>query len=364
MIRFTESFDKYGTDVSLLSQGVWTDEGPAGASLVPNGGICDTFCYRNTSVTGRGPFVGVPNLGDQFAWGQVAFRRDVAPLNSGDDDIAFRAFDGTNQCFFRFNADGSIGFYQGPNVTLGNLLVSSAAGVYFRAIYGVFEWEVTVDPTGGTVQAWLDGVEVIPLTTGLNTWAVPNITWTSGPYTGIIIQFNGDYRIDNVIFGDGVDSGKTGFPNNARIGPAFVSGLIAEADSVAGGGFYKQWTPLSGTDHGAMVNQNPPDDDTTYNSSPAPTLNDTYTFPNIKIGSGSVFAVNAYARVKKSDEMNTREIKMMLRSGGADLIGVAQAVPATTYGYRWEVFEGPDAGATAWSVALANAAEFGQQDFA
>jgi hypothetical protein len=359
-IIFSESFDKYGTDVSLLAQGVWTDEGPAGASLVAGGGRCGTTAYRNTTITGRGPAVGLVTA-DQFTWGHVAIRIDSSPIQDGNDDIAFREAGGINQTFFVFKMDGSIEIWSGPNEVLGIRLGQSAAGVFSSGQWFSFEWEVLIDPSAGTFQAWVDGVEVIAKQTGQDTRANPSFG-TSGPYTQIIIQHNGDSRIDDVVFGNGIDSGVAGKPNNTRLGPLHVSAQLAELDSVSGGGFHKDFTPLSGADHGAMVDENPPDDDTTYNSSSAPTKEDTYSFPDIALASGDVFAVNILPMVKKSDNSNTRQIKPMLRSAGADTLGTAQAVPASQYEYRWEVFNG--IGATAWTVGLVNAAEFGLQDFA
>ena len=358
MIVFTESFDHYGTDVDLMTDGKWTSL-PAGAnnSLVAGGGRCGTVGFRNGSSVSVGPRVGLV-IGDQFSWGQVAiFREEV---NTGSVDIAFHGPGSLDaQFFFRFMTDGSIEAWQGPNTTLGNLLGQSAPAVYSANTYFVFEWEVLIDPIVGTFQAWIDGAEIIALTTGQNTQLVPAFG-VEGPYSAIEIGFAGDYRIDDGIFGDGIDSGVVGKPNNRRIGPVHLTALIGELDSVASGGFYKQFTPLSGTDHGAMIDDNPPDADTTYNFSAAAVLKDTYTFPDIKIGSGSVFAVNILPMVKKSDAMNTRQIKPMFRLSGVDTLGTLQAVPDTQYEYRWEIVEGR--GTTAWTVADLNATQFGLED--
>jgi len=355
-IVFTESFDHYGTTVALLEQGKWTDGGLVNAQLVAGGGRCGTTAYRNTSTGAVGPSAGLV-VADQFSWGQVAIRRESM---STTDGLKFQSAGGADQAFFNFMSDGSIQFRGGPVGTFHVLIASSAPAVYSMSQVFVFEWEVTISATVGTVQAWVDGVEVIARLTGLDTRA-PGSFGVPGDYTMIHTGIGFEYFIDDVLFGDGADSGVTGFPNNARIGPVHITALLAELDSVAGGGFHKDFSVLSSTDHGAMVDDNPPDDDTSYNFSPAPTQEDTYTFPDIKIGSGDVFAVNILPMVKKSDAMNVRQIKPMFRVSAADTILAAQAVPDTQYEYRWEIAEG--VGATPWSVASVNAAEFGLQDF-
>ncbi len=358
-IVFTESFDHYGTDVNLLPDGKWTTIPGGLNSLVAAGGRCGTTAYRNTASGQLGPAVGLV-IGDQFSWGHVGItRQDMA---AGIVDIDFQEPAGTSQSFFRFMTDGAIEFWQGPNVALGNQLATSAPGVYSLNNAFVFEWEVLIDAAAGTVQAWVDGLEVIALTAGLNTRATAS--GTPAAYSAIKIGFTNGYLIDDVIFGDGIDSGIAGKPNNGRIGPAHVTAVLAELDSVVGGGFHKDFSLSAGADHGANVDDNPPNADTDYNFSLITTNRDSYTFPDIKIGTGDIFAVNVLPMVKKSDTFNTRLLKPLVRSGGVTAVGVNQAVPDTQYEYRWEIFDGNPVGSVAWTVASVNAAEFGLEDFA
>lgn len=357
-IVFTESFDHYGTEVARLSAGKWTDGAPNGSIIAD--GRCGTNCYQNNSSGNIGPQVGLV-IGDQFSWGQVAVKR--ASMQAGSTDIQFQSAVGTPQFFFRFMADGSVEAWRGPNVTLGTLLGQSAPAVYSLNQYFVFEWEVTISATVGTFQAWIDGAEVIALAVGQDTQTNPAFA-TKAPYSAILFSMINSYCIDDVIAGDGINSGIAGKPNNGRIGPAHVTAALAELDSVVGGGFHKDFTVLSAADHGAMVDDNPPDDDTTYNSSLNPGNRDSYTFPDIKIGTGDVYAVNVLPMVKKSDTFNTRLIKPLVRSGGTTAVGTSQAVPDTQYEYRWQIYDGNPVGSVAWTVASVNAAEFGLEDFA
>lgn len=358
-IVFTESFDHYGSTVAFLSQGKWTD-GAGNGSLQVGSGRCGTTCYQNNSSGNIGPQVGLV-IGDQFSWGQVAIRR--FSTQSGGTDIEFQSAVGTPQFFFRFQTDGSVEAWRGPNVTLGTLLGQSAPGVYSINQWFTFEWEVTISATVGTFQAWIDGAEVIALAVGQDTQTNPAFA-TKAPYSAIKVSFINAYCIDDAIFGDGIDSGIAGKPNNARIGPAHVTAVLAELDSVVGGGFHKDFLLSTGADHGANVDDNPPNGDTDYNHSLIPTNRDSYTFPDIKIGTGDVYAVNVLPMVKKSDTFNTRLIKPLIRSGGTTAVGVSQAVPDSQYEYRWQIYDGNPVGSVAWTVASVNAAEYGLEDFA
>lgn len=358
-IVFTESFDHIGTIQTLMEQGKWTDGANVNGSITGNG-RCGTNCYRNNSSGTIGPRVGLV-IGDQFSWGQVAIFRESS--QSGGTDISFLSATNTVQFFFSFMADGSVEAWRGPNRTLGTLLGQSAPGVYSINNYFVFEWEVVISATVGTFQAWIDGAEVIALAVGQDTQTNPAFA-TKGPYSAIQTAFVNAYCIDDIIFGDGIDSGIPGKPNDGRIGPAHVTAALAELDSVIGGGFHKDFSVLAAADHGAMVDDNPPDDDTSYNFSLTPTNRDSYTFPDIKIGTGDIFAVNVLPMVKKSDTFNTRLIKPLVRSGGVTAVGVSQAVPDTQYEYRWQIYDGNPVGGVAWTVASVNAAEFGLEDFA
>lgn len=368
MLLFTESFDKYGTDVTLLDTGAWTTVETTNASLPTEGG-CGTRCYRNTTTSQQVQIeVGI-TPGSQFIWGQVRFNF-VSALR-GDNLVSFVSTTPhtSTQGFFLFAADGSIQWWSGPSTTLGTLRVASAAGLVQVGTQMVFSWEVLFDPNElniGTTQAWLDGVECIPLTSGLPNHSKNSAfdpAQTPGPVS--LFKFGGrDFCLDDILIGDGVSSGIAGKPNDVHIPPAHVTAILPELDSVAGGGTHQDWSLSAGADHGALVDDNPPDEDTTYIHSLTPGNQDTFTFPDIYIASGDVYGVNVFNRVRKDDQFNVRTIKPLIRSGGTTAAGTAQAVPDATYAYRWEVFDGNPVGSVAWTVASVNAAEFGVEDAA
>jgi len=348
-----EGFDQYGTDVTLITDGGKIIQYDVSNASIVAGGICGTNAFQDAS-TGPNGFVVAPGHASQFSWGHVDFNFNNIGL--GDEIITFRGEFGEKQSFFAISASGSLQFWQGPTFT--TKLVESATGLINNNTWTTIEWEVTIDASAGTVQAWIDGLEAIPLTVGLNTKA--GAFGTPKDYSSVKFGGPNRYQLDNLVMGDDVVSGVTGKPNDGRIGRVHLTYVEAELDSVAGGGNYKQWTPLSGTDHGAMVDESPHDSDTTYNFSAAPTLLDSYTVPNIKITSGDIFGISIIPWVKKSDALNARLIRPFYRLSGADTFGAAVAVPDTQYEQKPTIFEGN--GAAAWTVANVNALEIGVED--
>jgi len=356
MMRFCESFDKYGTEVTRLTDGgLITSVSPA-ASLLVGGGICNSTAFREDTTGPNGFTVSFPILADQFSWGHAAYYREN--IQSGSVDFSFRGPTSV-QSFFRFMSDGSIQFWQGPNVLLGNLLAQSAASQYNANTWFQFEWEVTTSDTVGTVAAWIDGNSIIPFTSALNTKAVPAFA-NAEDYTSIFVGAVQPHRNDDIVMGDGLSSGVAGKLNNQRLGPVHVSYVIGEADSVSGGGDLKQFTPSSGTDHGAMINQNPPDDDTTFNASASPINIDTYKHGGITLNNPEIYGVKVIPVVKKSDAANVRTVRPMYRLSGGNTFGNIQTVPPEQYEQKAEIFEGN--GVAEWTLANVNLMQPGLED--
>jgi hypothetical protein len=86
---------------------------------------------------------------------------------------------------------------------------------------------------------------------------------------------------------------------------------------------------------------------------------DTYGFADMVRNPASVFGVQINLNVKK-DDAGFRQVKDVVRSGGADFAGTAQAV-STSYGYKSAIRETNPATGAPWTKAGVNAAEFGME---
>jgi hypothetical protein len=125
-----------------------------------------------------------------------------------------------------------------------------------------------------------------------------------------------------------------GGANNAEagtLGDVHVEALIAQPDSVAAG-THADWTPSSGVDHGAMVDDAVPDDNATYNESSTPGNLDSYEYPSLAV-IADVRAVQSVMSVAKSLDVGSRNIRVFTRPGATDRFGAVQPVAGSSYLY-------------------------------
>jgi hypothetical protein len=127
-------------------------------------------------------------------------------------------------------------------------------------------------------------------------------------------------------------------------------------------GNYSQWTPITGTDHDAMVDDPLTiDDDSTYIFNITPGNRDSFTFPALSIPStATILGMVGWVIARKQD-VGTREVNVFSRVSGTDYDGTDQGV-SLSYGKWSELFQNNPATAAAWSQAELNAAELGVKD--
>jgi hypothetical protein len=126
---------------------------------------------------------------------------------------------------------------------------------------------------------------------------------------------------------------------------------------VPGAGTHQGWTPLTGTDHGAMVDESAPDGDTTYNTASA-AATDSYLHSALTL-TGAINGVQVNPYWRKTDA-GTCTARTIVRTGGTTYPGTTQS-PLTTYSVMPEVVERNPNTAADWLAAAVNAAEFGAE---
>jgi hypothetical protein len=100
--------------------------------------------------------------------------------------------------------------------------------------------------------------------------------------------------------------------------------------SEAGNGAHTDWTPLTGTDHGAMVDEAQQDDDTTYNSTNTNDTIDTYIMEDLPFDVGEVLGVQVVS-VARKEIAGTAFLKGLIRIDGTDFDGDHTNGLGTTY---------------------------------
>lgn len=259
-------------------------------------------------------------------------------------------FDGTTiQCYIRV-LNRTVKAYRGNGTLLG-----TASTEVSQSTWHWIEIKVVFHGTTGSIVMRVDEQVILSLT-GINT-----ITSTTAGADGWAIggQRNGALSDSNPVgvtlqqWDDLIVMDTTGTYCNDFIGDRKVSEFSPTAD-----GYYTQFTPLSGTDHFEMVNEVPPDDDTTYNSSQTVGDKDTFTFgtpltnPNTTI---AAVGCTAYARCIDG---GGHTFVGICRSSGVDGVGSVVPVPSS---YNWLeslIYVDPNTGYP-FTRSAVNAAEFG-----
>jgi hypothetical protein len=121
-------------------------------------------------------------------------------------------------------------------------------------------------------------------------------------------------------------------PRNTFLGLVKVDMIMPQTDAVQAGS-NAGLTPSTGTDHGACVDDNPPNT-TDWNSSSTVGAKDTYQYPNMNL-SGTILGIQTNLYVNKTDA-GVRSVAAVVREGSTDYPG-ANVNPLTTFSYFTEI---------------------------
>jgi hypothetical protein len=225
-------------------------------------------------------------------------------------------------------------------------LATSSSPAIVTASWQYVELKTVIHDTTGTYEVRVDGVAVPGLTaSGVDT----NNAGATGQWDRILLGGSGgESAVDDVYVCD--TSGST---NNDFLGPVKVETLLPQT----GNGTNLGLTPSTGTDHGALVDENPPNI-TDYNSSATVGAKDTYHYPSLSL-TGAILGIQTNLYVAKSDAA-TRQVCAVVRASGTDYDG-ANVAPSTTFGYFSEVRAVNPATGVAWTAADLAALEAGMK---
>lgn len=236
----------------------------------------------------------------------------------------------------------------------GAIQVAAAAqlGITANGICRADQWnyievKFLLSQTVGTVQVKLNGLLVLDIS-GADTCNTATTTWD-----GVSISLTG-----NPIFVDDfVVCDLSGSQNNDWMGECRVVNILPVTDAVAAGS-NADFTCLTSTDHGAMVDEATPDDDTSYVYSSTLNHVDSWEFGALGY-TGTIKGVQLALRAKKT-ESGTRALAGVTRPTSTNRVHATSHYLGMTnyldYLAIWEL--NPDDSA-AWEVADIDGAEFG-----
>jgi len=338
-LRWIEGFELYGTGTGAATQtslesglvakwdAAWFTS-PAYLAVGRVLGKC-LHCQGNSGVT----------LRKQFAETKTTWIVGFAMKgNTGNGDDILRIY---NSLDLETNSSGKI-YVKRSTTTLG---ASGDAGtevnVFSDDAWHYIELKVVIDSVSGSWELRVDGVESAG-GSGVNTGTAASL-----------IEFGLDYYdqyIDDVYICDG-----DGATNNDFIGPAFVEGLLPTSD-----GNSSDWTPSSGTDNYALVDENPSDlDGTDSVSTTTQDAKDTYGYADLASTPDLIRGVQVNTDARKLTVAN-QDLVHVTRSGTTETEAASTSITdETDFKTVSDVFEqDPDTSAT-WTPAGVAAAEFG-----
>ncbi len=328
-----EELESFGDEFAIgdIAAYGWTMGGGGSGSLQTGrvAGQCmrlsNRSCSRSVTANSRYTF--------GFAW-------KISGATLGVDLLQFRE-GSTEHMRLRYNGDGTFTVTRaGTAVTGGG---PSANQGILNGTWVYIEMDVTIaDSPGGSFELRINGSAILT-GSGIDT----RNGGTGVCNTWYLQHNNGSGSSD---FDDGyAASGTTSFQDDLR-----VVTQLPNSD-----GATLQWTPSSGSVHYAMVDENPPNGDTDYNSDATSGNIDTLGFPALGVA-GDVRAVQTGIYARK-DDAGVRNVTTVIRQGGTDYSGASKAM-STSYAYYRDVWEDdPDTSAT-WTVSGVNSAEYGYED--
>jgi hypothetical protein len=141
-----------------------------------------------------------------------------------------------------------------------------------------------------------------------------------------------------------------GAPLNDYLGDVRIETLYPLAD-----GSHTAWTPKTGTDHYAMVDERVIDGDGSFVYDATPGDKDSYILETFI---GTIYGAQLNIGARKGDSA-VRQIKPLIKQSGTDYLGSLITLSSDYVIYSWLLDNDPSG--SPWIAATINADEFGQE---
>lgn len=327
MLRFIDGCDHYVTaDITKK----WTSLDNSSYATISASGRNGSCLYLRS---GYGVYL---TLDNQQTW-IVGFAMKYSATISGN---ILRFYDGssTQVTLFTNATSNTLSFARGTNNA--TILATSVNALQLNTWYYI-ECKVTIGDAGvgnyevrvnGTSEGWFPS-------TAADTKETANASAN-------VIKFShgGDGYFDDIYIADGT-AGVNDF-----LGDVKVTTLFPTSDGNA-----TTFTPSTGSDNYAMVDEASLDSDTTYNASSTADQIDTFGLTDST--ATSILGVQEFI-VARKDDAGARTIATVCRSNGTDNVGATES-PGTTYVVYRTIREVDPNTSAAWTVNGLNSAEFG-----
>jgi hypothetical protein len=332
-LLFMDGFDHYAT-ADITKKWTATSSGAINASSGRRGGGAFRVALNTGTVT--------KTLAATASWvvgGAIKFT--ALPTSFAAELIALLDA-GSLQCNVKLNVDGTLSVTRnGTALTDGTSVYTLSAGSFYY-----IEFKVTIANSigAGTCKVRVNGVDVITVATGQDVQATANASANQVRY--------GTFGSATVDWDDVYICDQSGSTNNDLLGDVRIDTIFPTSD-----GNYAQFTPSTGTDHYALVDETAPNT-TDYNDGAAVGDRDSYGLGNLSaLTSQTVYGVQVNAATLK-DDAGAKSAATFVRSSSTDGDGASVAL-GTSQTYISQVFETDPNGSIAWTETTVNAMEAG-----
>ncbi len=341
---FIDGFDHYATaDVtdkylSSAGEGIDTTDFRSGLGALKfsgsNGQITVAVPNQVTYIVGFGFKISTP---------QTLDTRDL--VNFNEDSPAL----GTHVTL-QLTGDKKFRVIRGNNVDFLGTLGTTTDRFDLNDGFHYIEFKVTVDDSTGSFELKLDEESVLSVT-GVDTRNNDAIEAPLGVIKEIVFnQVPGS--VNDTFYDDLYICDTTGSKNNDFLGDCQVTTIFPKAD-----GALEDWATQSGTDSFAMVDENPPDDDTTYVQSNVSTEQDSFDMDDVSSMTTILgIQLTEYSRFLTG----AASIKHLVRVNSTNFLGNTKVL-AATFDFHMHVFEDDPDISNNWTISGLNAAEFGME---
>jgi len=336
-LLWTDGFDIYGSNDGEIETSLSARGYTYGNIIV----IDDTGRLSGSSLkitTAYAPIVS-PDLGTTnatIACG-VAFKTDTASPSNNDDGAIIAFTDGTNTIGLEVTTNGNI------TINVGGSILDTSSNTITTDTWHFLEWKFTV----GANEAYLVKIDGDTWISGngdtqdgsatyYNQFKLRNVTGYSTP----------DFWYDDLYIMDA-----TGNTNNDLIGDSKIITIQPDGDDSC------NFATLStGTDHYALVDDDPFDGDSTYVEDGTTGNRDVFTYENTS-DANSIYGISIITAGKRTDT-DALNIRTFTSSGSTNATGANYALEAS-YASGLEILEEDPDTSSAWTASGVNSAKFG-----
>lgn len=286
--------------------------------------------------TAFGAFMPTPSMGVAAGCSikQSSLNAPTASASYNFDGLSFANDIDSDAVCVAVLVNGSIQAYRGTTPG-SNILGTSVAGLISPDTWYHLGVELTRSTTTGTLNVYVDGVQVLALT-GLNTYATPVA----------IVNICKAFLTGTKYYDDFYMCDAASWLGECRSTPLVLTGDTAQKD----------FTPSTGADNYACVDELPPNK-TDYVSSATAGAKDRYTVTDMSYTPTAILGLKVSSVVMK-DDITTRTVRNTLKSGATNANGATKPL-SSSYRFIEDIFAADPNTSAAWTKSGVDAVEVG-----